>query len=580
LKAEPEEGAKLGAFLWAVTSRPAGSTADLSANDDEVVTFRPDVAGVYEFSLVPYNLAMVAGETVYKKITVAKYAGAGVFNTHSSAKPVAPKCGTSYCHGGNNANTDLNVTADWKKSKHAQKLQTHLKGDYGAYYATSCLPCHVTGFDENPAADNGGFDDAARLAGFDLNQIPALVADAAANDVDNFAQLPAEVQNMSSIQCESCHGPGSLHPQKLKEDGRGIAGVNLDQKQCAQCHDSASGFQQGFYQWSASSHPITAEIDEGYVAQTASCLKCHTGEGFVDVQIDGKAPVVIPDAHGVTCATCHDPHYTENPNQLRVTGDYTLPAGQTFANAGKGGLCMHCHNSRVTNWITTPFTSSRGAHYGPQADMLLGVNGWAYNLPMEEIAVHSIVVEETCVHCHMADPTAAGAGILEPPLVGAHTYSMRDTLGTDEQMDDILNTQNACAPCHNLSTYDRTARGDYDGDGFVEGIQSETRGLFDILRPGILANMPGTSVNENGRIAISSANFAKLLPIQKAAIYNYNFVWSDGSFGVHNAGYAIQLLQRAYWGVYQRSIDEDYPDMDLRGPVIRNNADPLWMMYE
>jgi hypothetical protein len=55
-------------------------------------------------------------------------------------------------------------------------------------------------------------------------------------------------------------------------------------------------------------------------------------------------------------------------------------------------------------------------------------------------------------------------------------------------------------------------------------------------------------------------------------------VLEDGSYGVHNTAYAVQLLQRSYYGVYGRSIQQDYPQIALRGPVQRNSAGN-WTIY-
>lgn len=567
LQAVPEEGVTIGGYEWSITSRPRGSGAPLSAASGELVTFRPDVIGPYTITLTPLDGSMQPTESTNQTLYAATWAGAGVFNTHAPPYPIAPNCGTGFCHGGNNAKARLNVLDEWIQSKHAQKLQNHMNGVYGSHYAVSCLSCHTVGFDES--AVNGGFDDVANSLSYDLSQIPLLVHDAATSDLENFLLLPAELQNLASIQCESCHGAGSLHPANLLAPDHGIAGANLSPKACAQCHDSATGRQQGFYQWNASSHPLTAAAAEGHASESASCLKCHTGEGFVDVRVKGLPPTVIENPNPITCSVCHDPHYSSNEHQLRIAGDFTLDSGDTFVNAGLGGLCMRCHNSRVSDAQSTANSSYRGAHHGPQADMLLGVNGVSFHMPFEANSLHGIVVEDTCVHCHMAEPSQSGSGITEPPKVGSHTFSMRDTMGTADPADDEINVTNACSSCHgSLTTYDRTARGDYDGDGVVEGTQTEVRGLFDILRPAILTSMPGTAVDEeSGKIEIGSGDFANLSDLQKEALYNYNFVWEDGSFGVHNTAYAVQLLQRSYWGIFGRPINVDYPNIALRGPV-------------
>lgn len=312
LQALPEDDATISGYQWAITIAPDGNTATLSAANGELVTFRPDAKGVYQVTLTPLDTAMEPGDVAAQTIYVANYVGAGVFNTHETPQPSIPNCATSFCHGDSAGNPRLRVLEEWIQSRHAMKLQRHLScgSGSGGFYAESCNACHTTGFNENPDAVNGGFDDVAGQIGFDLAQIPGLVAESCEMEIDNFPALPAELQNLASIQCESCHGPGELHPMSLGVVDKGIAGANLGIKQCAQCHDSASGHQQKFYQWNTSAHPITASLSEGRVSEIGSCLMCHTGEGFVDVRVNGLEPTVITDP---------------NPDHLR---DVSRPAFQ------------------------------------------------------------------------------------------------------------------------------------------------------------------------------------------------------------------------------------------------------------
>ncbi|MCL5270037.1 MAG: hypothetical protein M1457_05690 [bacterium] len=577
----PNTGVTVSRYEWSVVQRPDGSTADVNPAVGEVVTLRPDAEGIYAIRLLPYDGNNLPTDSVTQVVYCSHYAGVGTLDTHGGPAPIAPQCGSSYCHGDSNGTMRLRVLRPWSQSRHANKLQFHMNGLYEAYYAVSCLECHTVGYNTDPQAVNGGFDDVANDLGFDLAQIPQLVADAVDNHHQNFPLLPGPLQNKASVQCESCHGAGSQHPQNLLAADHGIAGVNLDTKQCARCHDSASGFQQGFYQWNISSHPLTASLAEGSVKTNTSCIKCHTGEGFVSVTINGLPAQTAPDPHPITCSSCHDPHFSDYAHQLRVAGDFYMDSGDVMTNAGLGGLCARCHNSRVANVFTTVNNSSRGAHHGPQADMFAGANGYNFNLPFASGSAHPFVVADTCVACHMAAPPISGAGVIDQPKVGGHTYSMRDDMGTADTSDDLLNVANACGGCHGgLANYDRQARGDYDGDGAIEGIQTEMQGLFDLLKPGLMAFAGTTEDSVTHRININSAGFKNLTEGQKGALYNYNFVIEDGSYGIHNTSYAVQLLQRSYQGVYGRLITDDYPNIALRAPVVVVNSAQSWALYE
>jgi len=552
-------------YEWSIASAPVGSSAQLASTTGASTTFRPDVNGRYVLRLHAETGTVTtdAEKTVY----AGQWVGVGIFDTHDTSAPRAPECATGFCHGGSNADPTLAVVGEWIQSNHAQKLQMHLAGERGVEYDESCLACHTLGFNTNAAAANGGFDDIATALSYNLAQIPALIADAVANDVDHWTDLPGGLQGHASVQCESCHGSGTQHPVYLAAGDKGIDGVNLDTKQCAQCHDSLRPSEQGFYQWSQSTHPITADLSEGHVVDNASCVKCHTGEGFIDVFVNKNTARIRPDNSSVTCSTCHDPHFSENPHQLRIAGDHKLDSGHQSFGAGTGGLCFRCHNSRMSNAENTALTSTRGSHYGPQADMLMGANGVSFSLAFSPNSAHTSVVPDSCVTCHMADPTSS---VGQPDAVhGGHTFSLRDDKGTADPSDDVTNQATACGTCHQqIASLDYPADGDYDGDGVVEGTQTEVQGLFDILRPRILSSMAGTSINAgSGKIDVTSGGFAALTPDQKKALYNYNFVWLDGSLGVHNTSYAVQLLQRSYFGITGRPIDQDFPGMTLRGPV-------------
>ncbi|NQU44277.1 hypothetical protein HQ520_13390, partial [bacterium] len=594
MRANPRVTQGISGYQWAARMQFGDEVAVNVDPATGVATMRPPEVGKYRVFVTPVDGSMQPTTSTVQLVFASSFAGSGLLNVPPRT-PRLPECSTGFCHGGNNADERLGVASEWVQSRHASKLQTHLDGSYGSHYDESCLPCHTTGFDEHPEAVNNGFDDIADNLGYDLAQIPELVEDAAATGMDHFPDLPMALQSKASVQCESCHGPGAHHPLNITEEGAAIAVANLDPKQCAQCHDSASGFQQGFYQWQFSAHTRTNLSGEGHVGRS-SCAVCHFGEGFVNAQVNGQPAGEFEDfEHGnpVTCATCHDPHFTENHAQLRLVGAATLPSGDVVdeTNSGAGGLCMRCHNSRVADVQDTALNSFRGPHHGPQADMWKGVNGAELGLPVEPSSFHSTGylsfpgVPDSCVFCHMADPPVSGPGQITPPFVGSHTYSMRDERGTPGfEDDDMLNVDNTCNMCHaDLEDYDRRSWADYDGDGVLEGTQSEVEGLFDLLRPRILATMPGTSVDsETGVIGVSSGDFGNLEDEQKLTLYNYNFCWEDGSFGIHNTAYTVQLLQRSVTAVYGVSIEDLRPDVTLRGPVPPTpvTASEGWLYYE
>jgi hypothetical protein len=93
----------------------------------------------------------------------------------------------------------------------------------------------------------------------------------------------------------------------------------------------------------------------------------------------------------------------------------------------------------------------------------------------------------------------------------------------------------ACQTCHgpDLNTFDFKLL-DYDGDGVIDGCQTEVQHLLDklaLMLPPV--GQPKTS------LTIDST----WTQPQLEAAYNYLFVSKDGSHGVHNMAYTVGLLK-------------------------------------
>lgn len=515
-------GKAVTAYAWSITVKPAGSAAAVDSTATRWTTFRPDVVGQFTVKLAITTADGAAEATIV--ITSAKYVGVGGI----AGLPVNTGKGQcAYCHF---TNTD-----QWKKTGHSTYFTRAIDGKVLEHYNSSCIECHVVGHNTEPAAMNDGFDDVAKTLGWTF---PAALQDGNwANMVANYPDLA----QMTNIQCENCHGPGSQHlGDKTKTD------MTLSDAPCSRCHEKEPYYRQAT-QWRESRHAH----DIGATATRAGCDACHSGWGFIR-KIDPKTPDNRPtNGFGIiSCSVCHDPHRSELPAQVRSLKDVTLGDGVTVVNyGGKGKLCMQCHIGRrpAEEYASNPANISThfGPHYSNQADMIDGANAIEYGVPIGSSG-HKFAARDACVTCHMA--ATAGTGMPGRDKIGEHTFAMRWDNGTpDDHSDDIENV-GVCQPCHGpiTSFHDIMANADYDEDGTIESVPDEVHGLLERL--GNLLPPAGPSVvltkADYDWTGKPPAEAAKRQLLLKAA-FNYLYVEEDASSGIHNTSYAVALLRRS-----------------------------------
>lgn len=523
--------------VWSLTNTPVGSVAVLtnsplgtnvppyrmvertSSKVGSRIMIRPDVPGQYTIKVSVVTLG-TGSTNLTKTITAGTYLG-------------AQTC--ALCHSGGLVAS--NTYTPWSMTAHATAFQLAIDGLNTDHFSQSCIKCHAVGFDANTNANNGGFDDVAAQTGW---VFPTVFTNG------NWAAMPAALKNVANVQCENCHGPGSQHAFSLGNTN--LITVTTASGDCAQCHDSLSHHYKTT-EWNNSRHAMATKTPSG--PTRFNCVRCHTADGFVqfiDHAGTSNVPYVTNTVYEpITCAACHDPHDASNPHQLRAANTYTLPEGTTITNAGFGALCMQCHHSRngdVTNNInnyrlglpTWAGGSSFGVHDSTAGDMVEGVNGFTYGKFIPS-STHSFVVKDVCVGCHM-QPVASG----DPAFTkaGGHTFSMTYLSGTN-----VIDKVDVCQSCHGPVEEFNFARKDYDGDGVVQGVQTEVQNLLNQLS----RLLPGSAykANSNDYVAdglIKSPSAKTNWPVRfLQAAWNWQFVNVEGSKGIHNASYAVGLLK-------------------------------------
>lgn len=143
--------------------------------------------------------------------------------------------------------------------------------------------------------------------------------------------ITPEKAKEKKIECESCHGPGSLHVENYKErlfiiSFGPLSKDTIDEQNaaCLQCHDKGS-----LYYWNTGGHGRTMRcvdchrvmerMSDRHLLTGASekevCLKCHVdkkGKTF-------RSPHLSQDEAKMTCSTCHAPHGSDTPKLLTAS---------------------------------------------------------------------------------------------------------------------------------------------------------------------------------------------------------------------------------------------------------------------
>jgi len=396
--------------------------------------------------------------------------------------------------------------SDWQETAHAHAWATLQNSGHPQPY---CNPCHSVGYEPDPNTGNSGYDE-------------------------------APIAKFENVQYENCHGAGSDHAINIFGD----IVVSYEAENCGKCHDGEH--HPYLTEWLQSPHNF-----DPYAVSSYSCGGCHEGvaasirlanesSAYPLNQFYGSGTISErPDTTEVpvqpaVCQACHDPHSSENPAQLRTVTDIPLMTANSespvITRGGSGKLCMHCHHAlRAPEPQIQNGSGHFGPHYSPQADMVAAKSGYhGVAVPGFPWAGPShLLVQNSCKTCHLnAIEFGGGPG------------------GVAVTGHEFIPKPEACVNCHGpISDFDDIpAREDFDGDGIIEGVQSEVAGLIQLLKDALVANgLDTTGVGLARALGDTTISTYR----QREAGYNLIFVMEDGSTGIHNPDYAVQLLQQS-----------------------------------
>ncbi|HWE85889.1 MAG TPA: multiheme c-type cytochrome [Terracidiphilus sp.] len=214
-----------------------------------------------------------------------------------------------------------------------------------------------------------------------------------------------------NVGCERCHGPGSehvAHPARTNILSPAEMGDVASDDTCIQCHSQGrprTGLIDGkAYDWPVGYHlglRLTDywKLDDITLGQT-DFLHFADGTAHKNRMQGNDFVQSVMYRHGVTCATCHDVHGTDNYAQLRKPADK---------------LCLDCHGP--------------GSPNGP------------HEATLEEHTHHKTgSAGSQCIACHM--PKIESEGV-PGSFVRSHTFQF-----ITPAMTDKYKMPNPCTSCH------------------------------------------------------------------------------------------------------------------------------------
>ena len=545
---------------------PSGSKALLDDSAVRNPSFTPDVAGRYTLT------EMNSG------VTLHLYGGTWlgvIVGQDEIGEPVSDEACTA-CHNNPAVPDKFSV---WKASGHAEIVSVAIDDPHD-HWSVSCATCHSPGYDTE--ADNDGWDEIIAEEGWTVGP-----AGAVGNWAKMLADYPATAR-LANIQCENCHGP-----QETAAHGQADARTSLASDVCATCHGEPTRHGR-FQQWEESNHAdYTLAIER---ATNASCGRCHVAQGFLawlpqleegnSGNIEAEITWTAETAEPVTCTVCHDPHDVgkttgpENTANVRIEGNTSmLPAGFKVIGAGRGALCMTCHNSRngEHNDAAMPVADDRVPHTAAQADVLMGEN--AYFVSVGQRSPHSLI-EDTCTKCHMVLSPAPPEFSRKPPADGSgtnHEFGASSEICTSchgaftgGTLDDAVHggleelklamevaiTKEVAAQTSTGNTVVLKAMGPDESDvnisngsvvTAVESAESHGRQAMNITVDGVVyehvrlasdTDVVDSAGNSVGTLLASDAG-----QIIAKAGWNYFLIEGDGSEGVHNPSFTLEVVR-------------------------------------
>ncbi len=547
-----------GKPTWTLT-KPADSKAVLKDPAAMATEFTPDVVGAY------YVQVTLKGDT---STSAPEFA---FFNAGTYIGVYTGNCKT--CHP--------TQTAEWSKTGHATvfplEMDNKVNGPRGmeSEYSETCIACHVVGYYPSFPGTGGYFDAkaAAKWTFPTWQQINDVFSKKAPSIYD---ALPTGIKDMGNIGCEVCHGPAAQHVK----NGAKVMDASWDNGACNQCHGTRGGHTRGV-QLNFSAHSDeNAHAWEIAGPEEQGCVRCHTAKGYASfLKNPTNQAAWDNEAQTLSCTGCHDPHSEANAFQLRIVGKPLAMPFEVKRDVGLSATCYECHNARRNGADFYAGKVTSYPHYSSAAEMLEDTGGVTYGqtvpnsphgamigaAPVPNPAydpkngespkfLFSPVGDDkgttpgSCVVCHMT-ATITDAKDPQQYKVGGHSFN---TVSPDGKLDYAA----SCKSCHGVvADFNMKAKADYDGNGKIEGVQDEVKGLLQVVWKALESKGVKKVATGNPYATLPTGADGKTDPKIMNAWYNYRTVYGvmwgtemgNGNEGkaaaMHNFKRSVALLQ-------------------------------------
>jgi predicted CXXCH cytochrome family protein len=367
------------------------------------------------------------------------------------------------------------------------------------------------------------------------------------------------------VQCESCHGPGSVHVEFADDadddlndevllEIRGAIVASPDPQICGQCHSQGVDSQDrfpfpvGYRPGDDLNQVFTLSAPEDSAHWRASGHATSQNMQYNEWQLSGHAGALVSltesDYADDSCLQCHSGDYQWN-ERLRATheagdGEGSRPNMVTLETAQFGVACSSCHEQHGEGeydyqLVNEPYALCIGCHADARLEEV--------HHPVKEMFEGETVIDRVagvpsrhftegvqCATCHMPPSLQSGSTWYS----GSHTMSPVFPGEADGDQPD------SCTGCHTDLSPEYMQQ-------FVDETQS---GILDRLT--------------NAQVAMGTSEVS-----EEWVLAAMDFVSNDGSLGVHNYSYASALLDAVdvQLGVVQQAVPPGIPVHPIEDPT-------------